>query len=637
MAPNSSPATLTRMIIELILSKQVVHYQDIMEYTGMSRKTITKYLNKVEAIVNQQGVELVRKRGQGIHFRGNTNALLAKFPALKDGSQSEEERRISIMTFLTQQSSPILLDDIADHFFISRSTLERDLNILKSSYGLKLTATTEGIQFKSSEGDVRRLIGQLLQSYWGQEIKQNQRTGKMVRTFKIPASLKRYVDKQTLDQMQRVLNQFVATLKVDVNEYQYESLLIHTTIAIQRIRNGEYISHLSSSRLNGITISPSTTKLAKMLVAAFGCTLPDEEIAYLNIHVAAIEDGYIDLAHNGIVEQKMVNWLRTVLSDYDNQLLRNLTLHLRPALVRIKNGISITNPYCNQVKTYFPVAFDHALALAMAITKRYRLQLTEDEIAYLALHFESFIERRKTSRSDVELVIVCSTGYGTAELLKQRVMDKLPNVNIVNTLSVSELMAGPVTADIVISTIPLRLNGTRVIQVTPFLNDHEIDVLKKLSQDVRKEKYAREAFVKLLSPNGIITNSSATNKQAAIIQITDQLQTHGYVDKQMQASALAREQVASTIIDKFAIPHGDINHVLKPTIGILTSKRGIEWDHERVHIVFFVALNRTVESQMDDIYSYFYSLIQNANRMAALTKAQDVQSIIEILAHDKGE
>ena len=140
-----------------------------------------------------------------------------------------------------------------------------------------------------------------------------------------------------------------------------------------------------------------------------------------------------------------------------------------------------------------------------------------------------------------------------------------------------------------------------------------------------------------MSPNGIITNSSATNKQAAIIQITDQLQTHGYVDKQMQASALAREQVASTIIDKFAIPHGDINHVLKPTIGILTSKRGIEWDHERVHIVFFVALNRTVESQMDDIYSYFYSLIQNANRMAALTKAQDVQSIIEILAHDKGE
>ncbi|OUT01807.1 putative licABCH operon regulator [Lactiplantibacillus plantarum] len=101
---------------------------------------------------------------------------------------------------------------------------------------------------------------------------------------------------------------------------------------------------------------------------------------------------YIDLDRSGLVERTIVDWLRSVLTDYDNQLLRNLTLHLRPALVRIKNGISITNPYCNQVKTYFPVAFDQALALAMAIEKQYHLQLTEDEIAYLALHFESFID-----------------------------------------------------------------------------------------------------------------------------------------------------------------------------------------------------------------------------------------------------
>ena len=632
MAPNSSPATLTRMIIELILSKRIVHYQDIMEYTGTSRKTIAKYLNEVEKVVNQQGVHLVRKRGQGIRFSGNTKGLLAEFPILKDNSQSEQERRISIMTFLTQQSKPVLLDDIADHFFISRSTLERDLNVLKMDYGLKLTATTEGVKFNSSESDVRRVIGQLLQSYWGQEIKQNQQTGKMTRTFKVPQSLKRYVNKQTLNQMQKVLNKFVKILKVDVNEYQYESLLIHTTIAIQRIKNGEFITQTTTQNFDTMAISPSTNKLVKMLIVAFKCEIPDEEIAYLNMHVAAIEDGYIDLDRSGLVERTIVDWLRSVLTDYDNQLLRNLTLHLRPALVRIKNGISITNPYCNQVKTYFPVAFDQALALAMTIEKQYHLQLTEDEIAYLALHFESFIERRKVLKPDVELAIVCSTGYGTAELLKQRVMDKLPDVQIVGTLSVNELMTSTVTADIIISTIPLKMSGTRVIQVSPFLNDQELSLLEKLSQDIRQEKYTRNAFVKLLSPNGIITNSKATEKKMAIIQLTDRLEKYGYVDNQMQNSALAREQVASTIIDKFAIPHGDIDHVLQPTIGIMTSKKGIKWDHENVHIVFFVALNRTVETQMDDIYSYFYNLIQDGQRMTALIKAQNAQEIIDTLA-----
>jgi len=177
LAPNSSPQALTRTIIQFILVKTEVHYQDIMEYTGLSRKTVAKYLNLVEAAVNQRGVELVRKRGQGIHFTGNTEALLAAFPQVTATNQSEEERRISLMTFLTQQPEPILLDDLADQFYISRSTLERDLNTLKNQYGMKLAATTAGIQLQSSEVDVRRLIGQLLQAYWGQDIIQNQQTG----------------------------------------------------------------------------------------------------------------------------------------------------------------------------------------------------------------------------------------------------------------------------------------------------------------------------------------------------------------------------------------------------------------------------------------------------------------------------
>ncbi|KLD61247.1 hypothetical protein WP50_03810 [Lactiplantibacillus plantarum] len=69
-----------------------------------------------------------------------------------------------------------------------------------------------------------------------------------------------------------------------------------------------------------------------MLIVAFKCEIPDEEIAYLNMHVAAIEDGYIDLDRSGLVERTIVDWLRSVLTDYDNQLLRNLTLHLRPEL-----------------------------------------------------------------------------------------------------------------------------------------------------------------------------------------------------------------------------------------------------------------------------------------------------------------
>ena len=35
---------------------------------------------------------------------------------------------------------------------------------------------------------------------------------------------------------------------------------------------------------------------------------------------------------------------------------------------------------------------------------------------------------------------------------------------------------------------------------------------------------------------------------------------------------------------------------------------------------------------MDDIYSYFYNLIQDGQRMTALIKAQNAQEIIDTLA-----
>lgn len=631
MAPNNSPATITRKIIQLILSKTEVHYQDLIDYTGTSRKTVAKYLKQVESIVNEQGVKLIRKRGQGIYFQGDVDNLLAVFPSLTPQSQNEDERRISIMTFLTQYQAPILLDDLAEKFYISRSTLERDLASLKNQYGFKLISTPAGIRFNSSEEKVRRITSQLLQSYWSQEVHQNQKTGQINRTFNVPDSLKQYVESNILDRTEKVLNQFINDLKVEINEYQYESLLIHTTIAIQRIKKGEYISRLKEENLAIDTISPSTNKLVKLLSREFCCDIPDEEVSYLNIHVVAIEDSYIDLNRNGVIEQAMIDWLKKTLSDYDDTLLRNLVLHLKPALARAKNQISIANPYIKQIKAYFPTAFERALDLTILIDQHYHLQLTEDEIGYLALHFESFMERNKTLKLDVRMAIVCSTGYGTAELLKQRVADKLPDIQIIGTLSVNELMEKPIKADIIISTIPLKMNDAIVIQVSPFLDENEIEVLKKISTDVRKKKYASKAFIQLLSLQGIIVNTTAQDKRTAIIQLTDKLNEAGYVDSHMQVSALERESLASTVIDNFAIPHGDIDHVLKPTIGIMTSVEGISWDKDKVHLVFFIALNRSVEEQMDDIYSYFYDLIQNTEKMSEIIKAEDAQTVLEKL------
>nr|WP_225418940.1 BglG family transcription antiterminator [Lacticaseibacillus jixianensis] len=625
LAPNNSPRTLTKKIIQYLLSKPEVHYQDLMDYLGISRKTVAKYLDRAAAEVAPLGIKLIRKRGQGIHLAGNTDKLLAAFPS-NVGKVDDETRRLQLLSTLITAKQPMLLADLADHFFVSKSTLERDLRQLKSEYGLKLQTTAAGVQFAASEADVRTLMGKLLQHYWGQEVHQDQ-TGSITRTFEVPASLSQYVDKSILDKTQAVLSRFINTLSTQVNEYEYESLLIHTTIALQRIKNGEYVTHAAVAAGAGTALSPNTKRLVKMLSEAFDLPIPKDEAVYLNMHVVAIEDGYINLNQGGLVDQDLTAWLRLHLGGYDDTLLRNLALHLRPALVRVSHGISITNPYREDVKKNFPMAFQAALDLTVALKKKTQLTLSEDEIAYLALHFQSFFERRHGADQDVRIAIVCSTGYGTAELLRQRVKDKFPEMEVTATLSVNELMHTQVDADIIISTIPLKMNDSRVIQVSPFLNDQEMTLLGKLEKNIRKSKYAKHAFLNMLSPATTIVNVKCGTKKAAINDLTAVLEQAGYVDHDMAESALAREALASTVIGNCAIPHGDMKHVVKPAIGLLTSKSGIPWDGERVHVVFFVALNKSVEAKMDDIYSYFYELIQDPGRMRQLGDATTLEDV----------
>src|SRR5699024_2781057 len=191
---DNSSTNLTIKITQYLLAKSVVHYADLMEYTDLSRKTIAKYLDQVEQEVSQYGVTLVRKRGAGIYLTGPLDQLRSSLPGCATTEQSDDSRRLELLSFLLELKQPVLLDDLAQRFFISRSTLERDLNYLKDYFGLRLKKTHQGISLSNDELEVRQILSKLNQENWNQELTENQKTGKLVHDFRIPAFLREYLD-----------------------------------------------------------------------------------------------------------------------------------------------------------------------------------------------------------------------------------------------------------------------------------------------------------------------------------------------------------------------------------------------------------------------------------------------------------
>ncbi|MFT8667677.1 MAG: PRD domain-containing protein [Liquorilactobacillus ghanensis] len=603
----NSADEMTYKMIRFILANSIVHYGDLMEFSGLSRKTIAKYLDDIQKMCPRFDVKLVRKRNVGIYFEGNTNKIAAEFK-ISLNKVDIESREMQILEFLLKLDHPILLDDLADNFFISRNTLIRDLKKLKNKFEIEITSSTQGIYLDQKQN--KNLTAKVIKKFGVATVKQKAHDAKFVRNFNIPTALTKYIDKENLEIIQKVLADFVFATHLDINEYEYESLLIHATLAIQRIENGKeiYKDQLIDQKAE---IIPETLNLVQLLEKNFQCQIPENEIEYLNIHIIAIKSQEISITQGSNFSNNLTSFLKESIDDFDDLLIKNLIIHLIPAIKRCKLKIYIKNPYVEQIKVKFPVAVDQATKLVSKLQKEYKVIFNEDEICYLALHFESFIERKSKNKQEIKIAIVCSTGFGTAVLLKQQLKEHFPKISTPRLLSVQELIENGVHADIILSTIPIVTKNIKVMQVSPFLNDKDLHRLSNLINELQQSKYVDNFFEKLIHVNCISIIKNKITREDAINILSKNLAKENCVTTQMNSAALEREKLSSTSLGIIAIPHGNIREVKKPAIGILSAKQGISWGEDNVKLCFFVALDKTVANKLDDIYSYFYDLIKD--------------------------
>ena len=83
-------------------------------------------------------------------------------------------------------------------------------------------------------------------------------------------------------------------------------------------------------------------------------------------------------------------------------------------------------------------------------------------------------------------------------LLKQRLHMIVPELNVISTCRVSDVIkeAENINPDFIISTVPLKMNQYKVIEVNPLLNAEDVNVIRRnltnLSYNRRNEHLAKQ-------------------------------------------------------------------------------------------------------------------------------------------------
>ena len=143
--------------------------------------------------------------------------------------------------------------------------------------------------------------------------------------------------------------------------------------------------------------------MAKDIENTFNVELNNAEIFYLYRYLASSgglkEKKHIDSIEDEYVKQIADEIITTCLNifpiefHFNDELYRALLLHLRPMLNRVKYKIFIKNPILDEVKLELSELMILLKLVMSKIEIKYNLsKISEDEIAYLTVYFQSAIE-----------------------------------------------------------------------------------------------------------------------------------------------------------------------------------------------------------------------------------------------------
>jgi mannitol operon transcriptional antiterminator len=487
----------------------------LAETCKTSKRTLFREMKDINELIRPYRVTLQSKTGFGVKMEGGTDEKQHfKSLLLQAGAQNclilKEERQAYLLTELLKHKNLQKLVFYSHKFDVSEATISNDVKAIEpilASYGLQF-ARRPGSQMSlvGDEENFRKAITDYFHKHKGEEslrvlLEQDDRPWLVEDYFRNqgPDSILQLVNKEILWNVIKVLKKNDSIWIHRLAQSSYIGLILHITIALERMKNNDEIK-MNPSLLLQIQEDPYYLKakdLAAYFEKEFDRPFPQEEIAYITLHLKGARLLHVDASAQDTSDEELISAYEVTRLVYrlveafeliadlhikqDDLLIAGLTTHLRPALIRIKFNMEIRNPLLKQIQTQYASVFKMTAEAVAKISIEYGLAINQDEIGFLAIHFGAALERRnhREMRRTVRLAVVCASGIGISSLLAskiKRIFQDDVRVEPRSQVDVQNML--PDNYDLLVATMPIEACKLPVLTVNPLLSETDIDRLR---------------------------------------------------------------------------------------------------------------------------------------------------------------
>ncbi|MGO2107382.1 MAG: BglG family transcription antiterminator [Staphylococcus equorum] len=591
-------------LIRLILnnSNDYLSANEIANYLNVSNRTVRSDIKYINSELVKELIVSVKGRGYKMNRTLYSVEQLAEIVTAYTNKKSEILLKIGYQLLMHQQ--PMTVDQLENDFGLTRSEVNDYLKRIQSwctSFDINVNISKKkGITVNGNEMNIRNAILHLNQ------LSTKHQTVEQFILNEIPEA--------HIQMIFQIIKNNLSDYQIQTSDIRIRQLLIHLIIIFKRNNDNDasWVVDEESQIIAQHCIDEINRKLAYGLSDETAKLFSFFISYYFNKYDLGLEKvfvkSYIDRMIYQMEKSVGVNFTK------DKALRDNVYSHFSRTYLRIAKNVYINNPLTEDIKKHYPFVFNTLYETVNHLSKDAKINLVEDEIAFLALHFQSSIDRNEKNRFNI--VITCYYGLGISSLLEAKIANLDDRIHVIDTLKLENVSQYDFSGvDALITThfidkfqVPDTL---QVMEVSPLFSNEDANKIQsfirhKQNPVLNQDELAAIQF-DVHSDKQELTEASYVFEQAQIIFGDN----HSVSEKYIQ-SALEREKFSSTFIGNgISIPHGDPEKVLKSHVVIFKNMQGFGWKQNRAKLVFFLAIAEQDIPAMKKIIHTIANLTEN--------------------------
>ncbi|UHA74252.1 BglG family transcription antiterminator [Paenibacillus sp. 481] len=542
----------SRTLLKKLIRTQVSYLiKDLAKDFNVSERTIKNDLKLMRAWLAGRGTCIESHPKRGVWITCSEEAQLILLQAIDQDEQSAvmtpQERINFIIIGLIAADTFRTIGSIERKYGVSRNTVLSDLaqaESLLTAYSLKLERGSQGLCIEGTEMDKRMMLeSRIIELLDGSDML---RIILGVVKQERPKLLSRVLD-QLLGSFNHLDGIFVATARIIkelqrktdalLSDNQIIGVFIRICIVIQRQHGHQRaysqieLPNDSSAPAGEMGVVYETVQDALVALGANhggGVALPPYDIWFVSLQATdsvALRPGdaalkkAVSIPDSYIVTGELIRSVSERLGIRvvdDPKLFSNLFNHLSSKLTKYQCGVVEPNLLLQEIVSAYRHMFTTVKMCCTDVLGKYNVRLSDADIAFIALHFQTAYECQREMKQ-VPALVVCGTGRGTSEYLKTVLSHHVKRLFIVTCCSVLEWskVLPTVDADIIISIFPLESNGDPippVVTVNPIPSEQDFQAIMEAVQQVEERKFGHSFQQQAISlpPNAMISNSTAS-------------------------------------------------------------------------------------------------------------------------------